>query len=162
MTHITAIAALSRNRVIGDGNRIPWHIPEDFKHFKRTTMGHPIIMGRKTFESLGAKPLPGRAHFIITRTPQNALENVTFVPSLEDAIKHASALDDEIFICGGAQIYAAAMPLCTRMILTHIEQDFPGDTFFPTFDQDKWDQTELARITDPIPYRIMQYDLKKT
>jgi len=163
MPTLTAIAALSRNRVIGAGNRIPWHIPDDFKHFKRTTMGHPIIMGRKTFESLGGKPLPGRPHIIISRTPHSGpdseMETITFVPTLDDAINLAGAMDgDEIFICGGAQIYALAMPRIDRMILTLIDRDYDGDTYFPAFDPSQWHTTDLAHADTPVPYVIRQFD----
>jgi dihydrofolate reductase len=147
----TLIAALSQNRVIGNRNHIPWHIPDDFRHFKNTTMGHPVIMGRKTFDSIGGKPLPGRPHFIITRTPQEPGDNVTFVSSLEAAIAQAGQLDDEIFICGGAQIYEAALPRCNRMILTHIAR-------MVAFDPAQWTTTEWSRSETPEPYSIVEYN----
>lgn len=158
MTVITAIAALSRNRVIGSGNKIPWHIPDDFKHFKRTTMGHPVIMGRKTFDSLGGKPLPGRPHIIVSRNDHAPMEQVTFAKTIDEAIAAAARMDDDIFICGGEKIYEAALPHLNRMILTLIHRDYDGDTFFPEFDEAQWTISDLIRADSPVPYTIRQFD----
>lgn len=133
---INAIAALAKeNRVIGNKGQIPWHIPEDFAHFKNTTMGHPIIMGRKTFETF-PKPLPGRTHIVITRDKQYQVPEGVFVcDSIESAIEIAKEKEgsEEIFIIGGGQIYTDSLPFVDRLYLTLIEGDFEGDTFFPEY-----------------------------
>ena len=173
---ISAIAAMSRNRVIGAGNKMPWHLPEDFKHFKRTTMGKPVIMGRKTFESLG-KPLPGRTNIVVTRSlpptppfPQaggggQGGAGVVVLSSLDSAIKTAkeiAARDDvgEIFVCGGGQIYESALPILDRIYLTIIDQDYEGDAFFPDIDLNEWNETVLATHSNPINFMIKKLDRK--
>lgn len=144
---------------------MPWHISEDFKHFKRTTMGKPLIMGRKTFESIGGKPLPGRPHVIISRSAQEPVEGVTFVTSLEDAIETAKALAvqnnvDEIFIAGGAQIYAATIPIVDRIYLTVVNQHYEGDAFFPRINAAEWTEQIIASAEEPVPYFIGILDRK--
>lgn len=158
---VSIIAARARNHVIGAGNTIPWHIPDDFKHFKRTTMGKPLVMGRKTFESIGGKPLPGRPHIVVTRqADMPPMDHVTYVSSLETAIEMAKKIAwdtgmDEIFIAGGAQIYTAAMALTDRLYLTIIDRDFEGDAFFPPIDSQDWTETSRSGFTDPTPYDIV-------
>ncbi len=141
---VSAIAAMSRNGVIGKGNKIPWHISEDFKYFKRMTMGKPIVMGRKTFESF-EKPLAGRPHIVISRTPHanRIADNVFFVLSLEEALEKAekiaeAANGDEIFVIGGAQIYRQAIQFIHKIYLTEIDADYEGDAFFPELDLKEW------------------------
>jgi dihydrofolate reductase len=124
-----AIAAMSRNRVIGADGRIPWHISEDLKFFKRTTLGHIIVMGRKTYDSLG-KPLPGRENWVISREADIA--GVTVLRSF-DAIEEPTD-GRQLYIIGGAQLYAALLPRCTELLLTRIDRDVAGDTFFPEFE----------------------------
>ena len=124
-----AIAAMSLNRVIGCGNQIPWHLPEDFKWFKRTTLGHAVLMGRKTFESLG-KPLPGRRNLVVSRGP--ALPGVEMVHDL--AAFDPARYDCEVFVIGGAQIYAQLLPRCTDLFLTVVSREIDGDAFFPPFE----------------------------
>jgi len=135
---INAIAAISaKNRVIGNKGHIPWHIPEDFAHFKNKTMGHPIIMGRKTFETF-PKPLPGRTHIVITRNADYKVPQGVFVcDSVEKAIELAKEQDggDEIFIIGGGQIYLEALPFVERLYLTLVDGDFEGDAFFPEYNE---------------------------
>ena len=135
---ISAIAAIGKeNRVIGNKGQIPWHISEDFKHFKETTMGHPMIMGRKTFETFKS-PLPGRAHIVITRDKDYKVpEGVIVVTSIMDAIVEAVKQKggEEIFVIGGGQIYELAMPFLDRLYLTLIEGDFEGDAFFPDYSE---------------------------
>lgn len=132
------IAAIARNtRVIGkEGGHLPWRIPEDFKHFKDTTMGHPIIMGRTTFEEFDGRLLPGRTHIVITRQADYvAPEGVFVAHSIEDAIARASEIDThEIFIIGGGQIYTAALPFANRLYLTLVDTDITGPVKFPEYE----------------------------
>ena len=126
-----AIAAMSLNRVIGRGNQIPWHLPEDFKWFKRTTLGHAVLMGRKTYESLG-RPLPGRQNLVVSRGPD--LPGVKMVRDL--AAFDPEKFGTEIFIIGGAQIYAQLLPRCTDLFLSVVAREIEGDAFFPPFEDD--------------------------
>lgn len=127
---ITLIAAMSRNGIIGKDNMLPWHFPEDLKHFKKVTSGKPIIMGRKTFESMGSKPLPLRRNIILTHDLHFQAENCAIVHSLDEALKVAKPAD-EVMIIGGAKIYEQFLSLADRCYLTVIDQDYPGDTYFP-------------------------------
>ena len=131
MKSFKAIAAMSENRVIGAGNKIPWHLPEDFKFFKRTTMGHVLVMGRKTFESIG-KPLPGRETIVLSRSGFFHPQVIT-VDRLE-AI-HPESDERDYFICGGAEIYREALPLCSDLYLTHVKRTVEGDASFPAFEE---------------------------
>ncbi len=137
---ISIIAAISKNNVLGKENKLLWHLPKDFKFFKKTTFGHPIIMGRKTFESL-PKALPGRTNIIITGDRDYKKEGAVITHSIEDAIKVALTENKEVFICGGGQIYKEALEknLVDKIYLTEIEQEFDGDAFFPTFDKSNWE-----------------------
>jgi dihydrofolate reductase len=128
-----AIAAMSLNRVIGAGNRIPWHLPEDFKWFKKTTTGHVIVMGRKTYESIG-KPLPNRTTIVLTRSsaPIPGVQTISDLRQLEPS--DPALAGHQIFICGGAQLYEQALPLCSDLYLTLVQRIVPGDTFFPPFE----------------------------
>jgi len=150
MKHFKAIAAMSENRVIGRGNRIPWHLPEDFKWFKSRTTGQVIVMGRKTFESIG-KPLPDRATIVLSRSPF-AHPGVRTVSELGRI-----NLDNEtreVFICGGAQVYAQALPLCSDLYLTLVKRVVEGDVFFPPFE----DRFELAEeLRDCPEFKILRY-----
>ena len=140
-----AIAAMSLNRAIGNGNTIPWHLPEDFKWFKETTMGHVLAMGRKTFESIG-RPLPGRETVVLTRNP-NSVTGVQTLDSLE-ALGQAEAYRDRtIFICGGAEIYGQALGHCSDLYLTRVKREVEGDAFFPEFEA-MFDAGVLLRETD--------------
>lgn len=130
---ISIVAAIGRNREIGHGNELLWRIPDDLKRFKTLTSGHPVIMGRKTFESIG-KPLPGRTNIVITRDSSWQAEGVKIAHSLEEAIGIASVIDPEIFIMGGAQIYEAALPHTDKLYLTLIDDTKDGDTFFPPYE----------------------------
>jgi dihydrofolate reductase len=131
---ISIIAAMADNRVIGRGNVIPWHIPEDMKRFREITMGHPVILGRKTFESIG-RPLPGRKTFIVTRKRGYRAEGCIVVHDLQEALaKCADA--DEVFICGGGEVYREAMPLASRIYLTVVHLEVNGDTLFPVIPAD--------------------------
>jgi dihydrofolate reductase len=150
MKHFKAIAAMSENRVIGAGNKIPWHLPEDFKWFKKMTTGNVIVMGRKTFESIG-KPLPNRETVVLSRG-QFQFPGVRTISDLSqiDPAKEAR----EVFICGGAQIYAQALPLCSDLYLTLVKRVVEGDAFFTQFE----DQFELAEeILDCADFKIVRY-----
>ena len=135
---ISAFVAIGNDLVIGKGNGLIWHIPGDLPRFKRLTMGHPVVMGRKTFESILAilgNPLPGRTNIVVTRDKDWSHPGATVVHSLENAIETASALDqEEIFIIGGGQIYAEALPQTDRLYLTRIFDTKEGDTFFPEYE----------------------------
>jgi dihydrofolate reductase len=149
---LSLIAAMTDDRVIGRDNKLPWHLSEDLKRFKALTMGHPIIMGRKTFESIG-KALPGRHNIIISRHPSHQYEGVTVVRSLEEALDTFAAVDTELFVIGGAQIYELALPMADRLYITLIHSKFEGDAFFPHFDLKKdfriVEQTEHESNNEP-------------
>lgn len=162
---ISAIAAMSRNLVIGKDNKLLWHIPADFKHFKKVTMGKPIIMGRKTYESIG-KPLPGRANIVITSKPDEVEGDVVTVSTIEDALERAKKIAadtdvDEIFVIGGGQIYEAAMPQVDRIYLTVINQDYEGDTFFPRINPLEWSEEIIETAEEPVSYMIGILNRKK-
>lgn len=129
MTLLTLIVARARNGVIGRDNTLPWRLPEDLAHFKRTTMGAPIVMGRKTYESIG-RPLPGRRNIVVTRSAKLALPGCEIAHSLEDAQRLCIGVE-QIFLIGGAQLYADALPSADRLIVTEIDADFEGDAHFP-------------------------------
>ena len=140
MTHLTLIVAMDAQRGIGIDNKLPWHLPEDLAHFKRLTSGHPIIMGRKTFDSIG-RALPNRRNIVVTRDAGWRHDGVEAVGSLEAAI--ALVGEAPAFIIGGAQIFAASMALAARMVVTEIAHSFTCDTFYPPLDPASW--TETAR-----------------
>lgn len=155
---VAAIAAMSKNFAIGKDNQLLWHIPDDFRHFKETTMGKPVIMGRKTYQSLG-KPLPGRTNIVITGKPDQIEGDITIVATIDDAIAKAKqiAMDtgtDEVFIIGGGQIYEAAMPQTQRIYLTVINQEYEGDTFFPKINPAEWDEQIIQSAEEPVSYVI--------
>jgi dihydrofolate reductase len=140
---VSVIAAMARNRVIGINNTLPWRLPEDLKHFKALTMGHHIIMGRKTYDSIG-RPLPGRTTVIVTRDPHYRMEGCLVAHSPEAAI--ASCGDDaEIFFVGGAELYRQVLPLADRLYITEIQGDYVGDARFPEFDQTVWREASRER-----------------
>jgi dihydrofolate reductase len=140
MTLLTLVVAKARNGTIGRNNALPWHLPEDLAHFKRTTMGAPIIMGRKTWESIG-RPLPGRRNIVVTRNPELRIEGCEVTTSLEDAQRLCAGVE-QVFLIGGAQLYAEAMPCADRLIVTEIDADVEGDAFFPPIDPHQWIVTE--------------------
>jgi dihydrofolate reductase len=128
---------MDNHRVIGKDNKLPWHLPADLTYFKNVTMGHAIVMGRKTFESIG-RPLPGRENIIVTRNRSFQPEGCTVIHSIEDIKRIAAELNDEVFVIGGAELFAVTLPLADRLYITKIEANFPGDTFFPTFNEAEW------------------------
>jgi dihydrofolate reductase len=141
MTRLTLIVARARNGVIGKGNAMPWKIPGEQAYFKRVTMGHPIIMGRKTWESIG-RPLPGRRSIVVTRNAQYAAAGAEVVAGLDAALARVADAP-EAFVIGGAELYALAMPRADRLLVTEIDHDFDGDTFLPAPDPAAW--REAAR-----------------
>ncbi|WP_299004967.1 type 3 dihydrofolate reductase [uncultured Shewanella sp.] len=141
---IAMIAAMANNRVIGKDNQMPWHLPEDLRHFKAITMNKPIVMGRKTFESIG-RPLPGRHNIVITRQTDFTATGITVVDSIEAAIESAKECD-ELMIIGGGQLYSAVLPKADSLYLTEINLEVEGDTFFPHWDDGSW--VEVSRINE--------------
>ncbi len=139
MTHISLILAMARNGVIGANGALPWRIPDDMKHFKALTMGKPCIMGRKTWDSLPKKPLPGRTNIVVTRDKHFTAEGAVIVHSLDEALARAEAeKPQEIMIIGGAEIYKAVLPRATRIHLTEVEGEFTGDARMEPFDPAAW------------------------
>lgn len=141
MGKLAIIVAMAQNRAIGINNTLPWRCPEDLKHFKALTMGHHLIMGRKTYDSIG-KPLPGRMTVVVTRNPILKIDGCAMANSLEAAIT-ACAGDEQVFIVGGAELYTQALPLVDVLYLTEIHQAVEGDAFFPVIDASIWQ--EVAR-----------------
>lgn len=133
---VVVVAAMARGRVIGRAGDMPWHLPADLAHFKALTLGHPVLMGRRTFESIG-RPLPGRTNIVISRGCPDLPEGVQLAASLEQAMSLAGAAE-QLMVIGGGQIYQAALPLADRLELTLIDARIDGDTFFPQFDPAEW------------------------
>jgi dihydrofolate reductase len=134
---IIQIAAASENNVLGKDNKIVWHLPDDFKRFKQLTTSHYIILGRKTYESLG-KPLPNRPHIIVTRQNNYKVPGCVIANSLEEAIKLAPS-DEDVFVIGGGEIYKQALPFTDKIELTRVHTQIEGDTFFPEINSDEWE-----------------------
>lgn len=153
MTRITLIAALGRNRVIGRDGDMPWHLPGDLARFKATTMGHTLLMGRATFDAIG-RVLPGRRTIVITRNPAWQHAGVETAHSFAEALALAGPAD-EVFVAGGGQVYAEAMPWAHRMVLTEVDQSPEGDTWFPEWVVDDWH--EVAR-EEAAGWSVVTYD----
>ena len=146
---------MARNRVIGHGNAMPWHLPSELQRFKRITLGHHIVMGRRTFESIG-RLLPGRTSVIVTRNPACAIDGAIVVHSLEAAL-HACRGDDEPFVIGGAQLFAEALPLARRIYLTTIDAEIDGDVLMPPFDRSAFHASGHERV-EAGPGQALAYD----
>ncbi len=159
---LSIIAAMSVNRVIGSNNDLPWRLPADLKRFKSLTMGHHLIMGRKTFESIG-QPLPGRTTVVITHQAGYAPAGVLVAHSIEQALEIAAG-DDEVFVAGGGQIYQQLLPRADRLYLTSIHEEFEGDTNFPEFEESDWklisEEDCEADEKNPYPYSLLVYERK--
>jgi len=162
---VAIIAAIAENGVIGSGNHIPWRLPGDFAHFKRMTMGKPLIMGRKTFESIG-RPLPGRTSIVVTRQEGYQPPGVIVTSSLEAALDQAQAIAkadraNEVMIGGGAEIYQQALPIADRMYITQVMLEPAGDTFFPAIDFEQWkpggEVNVAAHPEDSAAFRVRVY-----
>jgi dihydrofolate reductase len=166
MTHeatpcLTLIAAVARNRVIGRQNQLPWHLPEDLRHFRHVTGGYPVIMGRKTWESLpdAFRPLPGRLNIVLSRASSGFAPGAQTVPSLQEALACAGR-HEKAFVIGGEQLYALALPLAHRLLLTEIELDVEGDAHFPDFDRSQWQETcrEAHVSGDGLAFAFVTYE----
>ncbi|MGZ4123887.1 MAG: dihydrofolate reductase [Tumebacillaceae bacterium] len=142
---ISFVVAMDLQRVIGKDNALPWHLPADLKYFRNLTMGHTVVMGRKTFESIG-KPLPGRKNVIVTRNPHFQAEGCEVIHSVDEIPQDAA---DEVFVIGGAEIFKALLPRAKRLYLTRILESFAGDTYFPELDETEWQLcSETSGVVD--------------
>lgn len=139
------VAAVAANGVIGTDGRLPWHLPEDLQHFKRLTLGHPVVMGRRTWESLG-RPLPGRDNIVVTRQPGYDAAGASVASSLAAALA-LCAVEPVVFVIGGRELFAEALPLAAGLVLTEIHRDFPGDVRFPEYDRARWRETQREAHT---------------
>lgn len=159
---ISLLVAMDKNRAIGVNNQLPWHLPEDLKVFKRITMGHPIIMGRKTHESIG-RVLPGRENIVLTRKQNYSAPGCTIIHSVDDIKKlNAERKDEELFVIGGAELFNHVLDFSDRLYITLIEDEFEGDTFFPEINQNVWNLVSKEKgIKDeknPYNYYFMIYE----
>ncbi len=149
---ITIIAAMTRDRVIGNGNALPWHLPEDLRHFKRITAGNTVLMGRKTFESIG-KPLP-RRHNVVVSATMAATPGVDVCASVDEGLARARSYGKEVFVIGGAQVYRQALARADRMLISHVRDAHQGDTRFPEFDAAEW---EITHREDHGEFELVEY-----
>ena len=154
MPKVYLVAAVAANGVIGAGGKLPWHIPEELQHFKRLTMGHPVIMGRRTWESLKG-PLPGRENIVVTRSPGYDAPGAAMASSLSGALALCAG-EPVAFVIGGTQLFQESLPLAAGMVLTEIQRDYPGDTWFPAWDRSQWRESQREPHTAPDGTR---YDL---
>jgi len=159
---VSLIWAMTRNRVIGRDNALPWRLPDEMRHFMRTTLGHTVIMGRKQFDAMG-KPLPKRTNVVVSRNPAYAANGAVVVRTIDEAIEYARAAgDDEAMVIGGGEIYSLALPKADRLYFTLIDTEMDGDTFFPAFDETQWKEVERedhdADERHPFAYSIRVLD----
>jgi dihydrofolate reductase len=154
---VALIAAVAANRTIGLGNQLPWRLADDLRRFKALTLGHPVIMGRRTWESIG-RPLPGRESIVVTRSARYAAPGCRVAHSLDEALAAAGAAD-AVFVIGGEELYRAALPIAERLLLTEIRRDFPGDAFFPAFDRAAFREIsrEPQRTADGLEFDFVEY-----
>jgi dihydrofolate reductase len=160
---ISFLAAVAANGVIGRDNKLPWHLSGDLKHLKALSMGHHIIMGRKTFDEIGGKPLPGRPHVIVSRSAVEPQPNVVGVSSVEDALAAIPATENEVFILGGGEIFRQLLHRANRMYITQVHAEVPGDTYFPDFDDvNEWrliDREDFeSDAKNDYPFSFLTYD----
>ncbi len=153
---VVLVAAVARNGVIGRDGQMAWHIPGEQKVFKAVTMGHPMVMGRRTFESIG-RPLPGRRSIVVTRDPGWSAPGVEVESSLAAALERAGT--PTVMVVGGGQLYALAMPIADRLVITHLHQKYPGDTHFPTIESDTWREVEREPFEH---YDVVTYRRRRT
>jgi dihydrofolate reductase len=156
MSEVVIIAAVAKNNVIGKAGKIPWHIKEDFQHFKSLTMGYPVIMGRNTFESLTVKPLPGRENVVLSRN-KFSYPGIVVKSSMQEALDYCKK-HDKTFIIGGASVYEQGLGFADKLELTQINQDYEGDTYFPEVNFDEW---QLDKKEDKGNYSFNTYVRKK-
>ncbi len=159
---IALIAAVAANGIIGRDNAMPWHIPGELKHFKAVTMGHPVVMGRRTYESIG-RALPGRLNVVVSRDPNWRAPGCEQSGSLAAALELALAADPQVFVIGGAQMYAQALPQADALFLTEIHADFPGDTHFPAWSKNEWQETsrQPQQSPDGLRYDYVTYQRRR-
>jgi dihydrofolate reductase len=162
MTDIVLIVAASENGVIGKDGAIPWRLPADLRRFKALTMGHPIVMGRKTWDSFPKKPLPGRTNIVITRQKEWRAEGAVAASSLEEALRIAQEQSGTVFVIGGGEIYRAALPRATRMEVTEIHLVLDGDAHFPALDKTLWRETAREEHATPEGLRYAFVTFEKT
>jgi dihydrofolate reductase len=157
------VVAVARNGVIGRDNRLPWRLPDDLAYFKRVTMGHPVVMGRRTWQSIG-RPLPGRQNIVVSRNRSLQAPGCTVVGSLEEAWKAAGDAE-EVSVIGGTTLFEETLPIADRIHLTEVEAEVEGDTFFPPFDRGEWTEREVERhpadARHEYPFRIVVLDRKR-
>ncbi len=149
---INIIVAMAPNRVIGKNNKLPWHIPDDLKNFKRLTTGNTVIMGRKTYESIG-RPLPNRKNIVIS-TSMPTTDVVTVCKSLQEGIMEAKLFGKDVFIIGGASLYEQIIPLADKMFISYVKRDYDGDVYFPEFDENEW---EIEQKEDHPDFELVIY-----
>ncbi len=153
---IIIIAAMAQNRIIGRNGKMPWHIPEELRFFKKTTMGYPMIMGRKTYDSFPA-PLPGRRHIVLSRNRQYTPKGGEYASSLADALKLCGQAE-KVFLIGGADIFEQGLLVATSMLLTYLEREVEGDVSFPEFSEDQFIEMNRQRFPDGLePYTVVTY-----
>jgi dihydrofolate reductase len=151
------VAAVAENGVIGANGKLPWHLPEDLRHFKRVTLGHPVIMGRKTWDSIG-RPLPNRLNIVVSRRTDFWAAGASVAASMADAL--ASAGSGPVFVIGGTEVFRASLPHATGLILTRIHRDYEGDTYFPEFNAADWKETRREEhvSANGIPFAFVWYE----
>lgn len=156
---VFVIAAVSENNVIGQKGRIPWNIKEDLNHFKELTSGNAIVMGRRTFESIG-RPLPDRLNIVVSNTVDE-IPGAVVVRSLDEAVEAAESEGyDDVFVCGGQRLYEEAVPFCDRLYITRVHENYEGDCFFPEFDPDDYIITEESTVSSNPSYSFITYERK--
>lgn len=166
---IAIVVAVAENGVIGNNNTLPWRLPKDLAYFKKITMGHPVVMGRKTYESIG-KPLPGRINIVVTRNADWQAQGVTVCGSLKQALDEGAKVARknnvaQIMVIGGAEFYAQVLPIATRLYLTEVHAEIDGDTYFPSFDRSHWQAKESIRYEadagNPYAYSFVLLERRK-
>lgn len=157
---ISLIVAMDENRLIGKDNQLPWHLPQDLAYFKRMTMNHKIVMGRKTYESIG-RPLPGRENIILTRNRSYKMDGCKVLHSIEEILELSKNTDENIFVIGGAEIFKEILPYSDRLYMTHIHHNFEGDTFFPQLKDTDWEtvsvESGIKDMKNPYEFDFVVY-----
>lgn len=157
---ISLIVAMDENRLIGKDNQLPWHLPQDLAYFKRMTMNHKIVMGRKTYESIG-KPLPGRENIIITRDSSYTKDGCKVLHSIDDILELSKATDENVFVIGGAEIFKEILPYSDKLYMTHIHHEFEGDTFFSQLNDSEWEtisvESGMRDVKNPYEFDFVVY-----
>jgi dihydrofolate reductase len=156
MPEVIIIVAIAKNNVIGRDGKLPWHLPSDLRHFKQTTMGYPLIMGRKTFASVG-RPLPGRDNIVLSRNRSLAIEGCLVMHSLQEALDYCSD-QEKIFVIGGSDIFNLALPLTDTIIVTALERDVEGDVLFEPIDTNVFRAVQEQSFDEEEPYQIIRYE----